>query len=230
LFEQKLALLQNPICQVCNVDSDLKHPLLPWIVGSKFHQTEERVMFVGKPHRGIPGKIRSSGLIDPTDEILGADGLWNIHWPYWSYTREIAENLYGIDAVEYICFSNLIKCTNTDGSDATTREMAFGCISELKVIWHEIETIECRTVVFYTYSLYPDLLQNIPIALPDSICEITPHNHTVPCRNKRLGWWERACCTRWCDNLRLLVVGHPERMGRPEYIQLLTDWLRIEIS
>jgi hypothetical protein len=78
LFEQKLALLQNPICQVCNVDSDLKHPLLPWIVGSKFHQTEERVMFVGKPHRGIPGKIRSSGLIDPTDEILGADGLWNM--------------------------------------------------------------------------------------------------------------------------------------------------------
>ena len=34
------------------------------------------------------------------------------------------------------------------------------------------------------------------------------------------------CATLWCDNIRLLVVGHPERMGRTEYIKLLTDWLR----
>jgi hypothetical protein len=227
LFEEELALLQNPVCQGCNVDPELKHPLLPWMVGRDFHQTRERVLFVGKPHRGTPGEIRLSGIIDPTYEILGDDGLWNAHWPYWSYTREIAENLYGNKAIDSICFSNLIKCTNTHDVDATTREMAVGCVSELGVIWKEIEIIECRTVVFYTYSLYPDLLQEIPFALPGSVREITPYAHSVPCRNKMLGWWERSCATHWCDSFRLLVVGHPQMMGRPEYVQLLTTWLRL---
>ncbi len=99
-------------------------------------------------------------------------------------------------------------------------------LSELGVIWREIEAIECRTVIFYTYSLYPNLLQEIPFALPGSVREITPYEHSVPCRNKMLGWWERSCTTTWCDNLRLLVVGHPERMAKIEYIQLLTDWIR----
>jgi len=226
LFEQHLALLKNPTCQTCNVDPELKHPLLPWIAGSHFHKTEERIIFVGKPHRGIPGKIRPSGIIDPTEKIFGPEGLWNVNWPYWSYTREIAENLYEIDAAESICLSNLIKCTNTYDSDATTREMAVGCIKNLGVIWKEIETIKARTVVFYTYSLYPELLQEIPCALPGSVREITPYEHSVPCRNKMLGWWERTCDTAWCNNLRLLVVGHPERMGRAEYVQILSNWLR----
>lgn len=99
IFEQELALLANPTCAKCNPDPDLKHPLLPWIYGSRFHETEERIIFVGKTHRGKPGEIRVSGIIDPTDEILGEDGLWNRPWPYWSYTREIAENLFSLAAI-----------------------------------------------------------------------------------------------------------------------------------
>jgi len=226
IFEQDLALLANPTCAACNPDPDLKHPLLPWILGSRFQETKERIVFVGKPHRGTPGDIRPSGIIDPTEEIFGVDGWWNKHWPYWSYTREIAENLYGIEAVDYICFTNLIKCTNTHAKDATTREMAAGCVQDLQVIWKEIEAIECRTAVFYTYSLYPDTLDNIPVALPGSVQQVTANNHSVPCRNKSLGWWERTCKTQWCENFRLLVVGHPQMMGKPEYIQLLTNWLQ----
>ena len=52
LFEEELALLKNPICRACNVEPDLKHPLLPWIVGGNFKLTDERILFVGKPHRG----------------------------------------------------------------------------------------------------------------------------------------------------------------------------------
>jgi hypothetical protein len=226
VFEQELELLANPTCQGCNADPELKHPLLPWLLGENFHQTAERVVFVGKPHRGTPGEIRPSGVIDPTDEIFGQDGLWNVHWPYWSYTREIAENLYGPNAADYICFTNLIKCTNTHAQDATTREMAVGCVRELQVIWKEIEAIESRNAVFYTYSLYPDLLQNLPIALPGTIQQVTPYEHSVPCRNKFLGWWERTCSTAWCEDFRVLVVGHPERMGRPEFVELITNWLR----
>ena len=226
LFEQRLALLNNPTCQSCNANPKFKHPLIPWILGSDFHKTRERIIFVGKPHRGIPGKIRESGIIDPTEGIFSPGGLWDFHWPYWSYTREIVESIYGSNAAKSICLSNLIKCTNTCGSDATTREMAVGCVKDLGVVWREIEAIKARTVVFYTYGLYRDLLRDVPCALPGSVHEITSYDYSVPVRNKMLGWWERSCDTVWWRNLRLLVVGHPERMGRSEYVRLLSSWLK----
>lgn len=224
LFETELELLQNPVCATCDVRQDLKHPLLPWLVGSNFLNTKERIVFIGKPHRGLPGEILASGIIDPTSEVEG--GLWDIHWPYWSYTREIAENLYGVNAIESIAFTNLIKCSNTDDVDATTPTMARGCISELQVIWREIEVIEARTAVFYTYNLYRELLNDIPFALDGTINEVTPADHIIPCRNKMLHWWDRICETPWTNRFRILVVGHPERMGKPEYVDLITKWIQ----
>jgi hypothetical protein len=229
LFERKLRLLANRICEQC--DAQIRHPLLPWLVGEKFSHSTERILFVGKPHRGAPGEILPSGMIDPTGMV--ANSLWDIHWPYWSYTREIAENLYGQNASDFIAFTNLIKCTNVgadDGestsTDKTTYGMAECCVLRLGVIWKEVERLKARTIVFYTYGLFRDMLQDVPVALNGSVLEITQQNHFVPCRNKRLWWWERACRTAWTDNLRLLVVGHPERMGRAEFVELLTNWLR----
>ena len=89
LFERELRLLANPVCERC--DAQILHPLLPWLVGQRFSDSVERILFVGKPHRGTPGEILPSGMIDPTSMV--ADSLWDISWPYWSYTREIAENL-----------------------------------------------------------------------------------------------------------------------------------------
>jgi hypothetical protein len=81
-------------------------------------------------------------MIDPSSIV---EQLWNGHWPYWSYTREIAENLYGCDAADFIAFTNLIKCTNVgadDGesksADRTTYKMAECCVLKLGVIWQEI--------------------------------------------------------------------------------------------
>jgi hypothetical protein len=71
------------------------------------------------------------------------------------------------------------------------------------------------------------MLQRIPFALEGTIKEIKAKNHVVQCRNKKLGWWERICATPWTSNMRILVVGHPERMGKKEYIELLTNWLRL---
>ena len=217
LFEGELQLLKNPICNQC--DAQIRHPLLPWLVGSQFSDSRDRILFVGKPHRGLPGEVLPSGIIDPTDMV--SNNLWGINWPYWSYTRQIAENLYGRNAHEFIAFSNLIKCTNVgadDGdstsTDKTTYMMSECCVLKLGVIWKEIEYLKARTVIFYTYGLFRDMLQDIPIAIDGSIQETTTKNHSVPCRNKRLGWWERACRTAWTDNLRILVVGHPERMGQ----------------
>lgn len=229
LFERDLQLLRNQDCEKC--DAQVKYPLLPWLVGSKFPYSAERVLFVGKPHRGTPGEILPSGIIDPIDEVQ--DCLWDISWPYWSYTREIAENLYGEQASDFIAFSNAIKCTNVgadDGdstsSDKTTYQMAHRCIERVGVIWKEVEHLEPMTIIFYTFSLFPEMLENIPVALEGTIQEIKTKDNYVPCRNKQLGWWERKCATPWTNNLRILVVGHPERMGREEYVELLTEWIR----
>jgi hypothetical protein len=222
LFENQLQLPVNQTCEQC--DPDIKQPLLPWLVGDQFPQSPERVIFVGKPHRGTPGEILPSGIRDPTGVVEGY--LWNQGWAYWSYTREIAERLYGSSAFDFIAFTNIIKCTNTHGTDNTTWTMAQNCLVKLQVIWQEFVTIEPFTVVFYTYGLYRQLLEKIPIAMPGSIREITTPNHRVPCGKKLLGWWERACATSWTSNMRILVIGHPERMNRPEYTELLVNWIR----
>jgi len=113
LFEHELRVLDNPICRQC--DAKIRHPLLPWLVGRRFSETTERVVFVGKPHRGTPGEILPSGIIDPTAMV--AEQLWGWSPAYWSYTRQIAENLYGRDACDFIAFTNLIKCTNVNAED-----------------------------------------------------------------------------------------------------------------
>jgi hypothetical protein len=230
LFEQRLRLLNNDVCARC--DAQVRHPLLPWIVGSRFKESAERVLFVGKPHTGEPGKRLPSGIIDPTEMV--ANVLWdkgNKGSAYWGYTRDIAERIYGANAADFLALSNLVKCTSvaenaSSSADATSKIMAQCCIGELGVIWKEVEQLQPRTIVFYTYSFFRALLRPIPIALEGTVREITSEGHSKPCRNKRLGWWERQCDTSWTENLRLLVVGHPERKARPEFVELLANWIR----
>jgi hypothetical protein len=232
LFETDLCLLQNPVCEQC--DAQLRHPLMPWMVGKLFESSAERILFVGKPHRGTPGTLLASGIIDPTiDPNNGVQRYWKAHWPYWSYTREIAENLYGPQSADFVAFTNLVKCTNVNADDGeskstdqTTHKMLECCVLKLGVIWKEVSLVKPYTVVFYTYQLHPEMLEDVPIALSGSMRQITSQNHSVQCRNKRLHWWERTCRTSWTDNFRLLVIGHPERMARREFVQLLTNWLR----
>lgn len=225
LFEDRLHVLQNAACKQC--DAQIRHPLLPWILGDRFSDSAERIVFVGKPHRGMPGEVLPSGVIDPTEV---AESLWRVRWAYWSYTREVAENLYGPHAADFIALTNLIKCTNVsanDGpADATTYRMAECCVLDLGVIWKEIEQLHPLTLVFYTHGMFPDVLGPVPVAIQGSLREVTAQGHFVECRRKRLRWWERTCSTSWTENLRILVLGHPERMGRPEFVQLLTEWIR----
>jgi hypothetical protein len=234
LFGAELCLLANPICKEC--DAQVRHPLLPWLVGRQFSDSDERVLFVGKPHRGEPGQILDSGFIDAT--ALVATTLWHKPWPYWRYTREIAERLYGRNALDFIAMTNLIKCTNVDlkrlgksaSVDRTTFRMAECCISKLGVIWKEIAFLRPRTIIFYTFGLHRSLLEAVPIALGGSIEEWTPQNHLVRCKGKLLGWWERSCNVPWTDHLRILVVGHPERMAKREYVELISNWVRPDRS
>jgi len=228
VFENQLSLGKNEVCGEC--DAIFKNPLLPWIVGGKYRDTQERLLFVGKPHRGNSGHIFPSGLLDPIEPYL--DWLMSCSWPYWRYTRDIVINIYGdLDPWDYIAFTNIIKCTNVgDGdtsTDKTSYKMAECCIQKLGVVSHEIRLLMPRTIIFYTYALFREFLRNLPETLgASSSYEVTPETHRVPCGQKWLGWWERRLSTPWSDNVRALVVGHPERMKRDEYVGLLTNWIK----
>jgi len=76
--------------------------------------------------------------------------------------------------------------------------MANLCIRDLKVIFHEIKRLEPKTVIFYTFSLYKELLRDIPQEIGALSCNaITSESHTVTCGKKLLGWWERQMTTSW---------------------------------
>ena len=227
LFEQQLNIPNNNVCIRCN--AKYKNPLIPWIVGSKYFEQEERLLFIGKPHRGNTGNFPDSKILDATTHL---DWLKDCSWPYWKYTRNILEKLYGIeDPWDYACFTNLIKCTNVGDddppNDTTSYEMARNCIVDLEVIYHEIKRLEPKTIIFYTYSLYKELLRDFPMKVNAlTYVTIKPENNKVKCGNKLLGWWERKISTSWSDNVRVLVTGHPQFMKYDEYVQLLTNWIR----
>ncbi len=79
LYETRLRLLKNPVCVRC--DAKIRNPLAVWHVGSEFRASKIRLLFVGKPHRGKPGIIRPSGLIDPRERVKE---LRHMSWPYWN--------------------------------------------------------------------------------------------------------------------------------------------------
>jgi hypothetical protein len=199
-------------------------------VGENYQISSERLLFVGKPHRGTPGKIWASGVIDPREE---ADRyFFENGMAYWAYSREIAVQLYGDPQTAWsrIAMTNLVKCTNVNYPgptvDTTTSTMAFCCVSDLRVIVREIQILKPQRIVFYTYSFFPELVHDLRFE-PNSIWEdITPRDHRVTCGKKRLGWWERSCSTSWCPSLRVLIVGHPERKLKKQYVELVSEWAR----
>jgi hypothetical protein len=225
VFEGELSLLSNKTCKQC--DAILKYPILPWIVGDNFLKSKEKILFVGKPHRGTPGEKLPSGILDPRAPHL--NWLMNCSWPYWSYTKEILSKLYDTaDPWDYCSFTNIIKCTNVGGegsptNDETTYNMAKCCIKDLGVIFKEIEILKPQHIIFYTYSLYPEFLVNLPFS--DSIKEITNQNHKAKCGKKYLGWWSRVVKTTWSDDVKILVTGHPERMKKDDFVSLIINWI-----
>jgi hypothetical protein len=222
IFADELQLLRTPACARC--DAGNKQPLLPWLVGDRYEQTDERLAFIGKPHRGTPGVVLASGIIDPTSDV---PGMWNGGWAYWSYTRDIAQRVFGPSAADFVCFTNIIKCTNTGDVDRTTSAMVQSCVVDLRVIWRELERLRARTMVFYTYALR-GALNDVPLAVPGSLKEVTSADHRVRCGQKQLGWWHREFVTLWGDKARMLVVGHPERMDRSDYVSQVASWVRGE--
>jgi len=210
-------------------DSQYKEPLLPWVVGHKYFTENGGIFIGGKPHRGRPqgAKIRESGVIDGRDR--GKQLFLRGNWHYWSYTKAILEKLYGSaeDGWDHIAFSNVVKCTSTSGKDKTSGNCAIQCIKKNEVIVKELELLKPRKIIFYTWSMHRKLFEEIPFAIKGSVTEHSSIHHRRKCGAKDLGWWDRTFTSTWGTKVDYLILGHPERMKKSEYVSLVSQWLKI---
>jgi len=223
LYEGELDIPSNENCRGC--DAQYKAPLLPWNVGSRFHSKQGGVFLAGKPHRGKPGTVRDSGVIDGRD--VGRTLFFNEKWPYWSYSREILTSVYGSakEGWDHIAFSNAVKCSSTDSNGKTTRQCVTQCLKENQVIFKEIELLRPRKIIFFTWSMHRDLFDNVPFAQPGTVMEHTDKNYRRACGRKQLGWWDRSLLANWGENVDFLILGHPERMKKTEYVEMVSQWI-----
>lgn len=225
LYEVDLRLLRNPSCDGC--DARIRHPLTVWHVGREYSTSAHRILFIGKPHRGKPGTVRPSGLIDP--RALVEDTLRSKRWPYWSYTVEIARLIHGSAEAGWnrIAMTNVIKCTNVDKGesavDTTSLSMVRKCAIELDVISAEIRILRPTNLILYAANFYPHLIKALRLGASSPWRDVV---HTQKhCGRKLLPWRERVAEASWGGPLRLLVTGHPERMHRGDYTQLVSEWV-----
>ncbi len=234
LYEDQLHIPSTNHCRECDT---YKHPLLPWQIGDQYSSSNRRILIAGKPHREEKGKtsgfLRLSGVLD--GRVLGENLFFDKlpppgskNWHYWSYTREILEHIYGSPDTGWkdIAFTNIVKCSSSDKGDQTSRGCAKRCIRKNKVIFKEIEILKPRKIVFYTWTMHRDLLDEIPCAKQGSVVEHTDREYTWQCGQMDLGWWDRSFESIWGDPVDFLIVMHPERKKKDEYIKMLVDWLQ----
>ena len=209
---------QNPICKKCKNNNDaLTRPVGAWVVGNKFYSHKNRVLFVGKNARGNPGK--------PYCDFQFAfwesrNHLWKKSWPYWSYTRAITNAVYGNDDIENIAFTNIVKCNDSTGKDCTSWHTKECCICELKMIGKEIAIIHPTHIVFYTSWKYDDYIPRIF----DTYIETKKTKIKIGA--KEMPWMEANGQLNG-NSIKILRVGHPERMKKNDYVAAVSKWLQL---
>lgn len=235
----EMQLGKNEICAGCRKRFALKnmrisYPFSPLHVGEEFAGDDTfRIMFVGKTIRGIGNgeELNGHGINDCRGRT---DACYSVEpWPFWSYTRKIVNDLYGVGANEpekglsKIVITNIAKCSSTDGSDNTPVFMKNNCINQLGVIWREIELLKPKNVVFYTGRDFDRFMDYSPHHLR---CE-TIRDKTYYLRsdkgNDGLWWWHRDFFDT-NDNvvLRILRTGHPQGKPMLEYTKRVIRWVK----
>lgn len=212
----KLDIGESRTCLNCRDNTqNLSRPVSFWFVGQKYLHSKYKLLFIGKNARGNPGISKNSYL----DSRCRADELWGISWPYWSYTRSISDELYGTDSGDYIAYTNIMKCNNSDTIDTTSNLMKDNCISKMRIIREEIRVLKPKNIVFLTSNEYDDYFNNIF----DEILSI--RSERINIGNKKMPCWE---FTGIIENTKINVlrIGHPERKNKLSYVSLVSSWVK----
>lgn len=216
---EELSFETNAICEGCKIKSknngkNLSSPMTAWVVGKNFSATEHKVLFVGKTARG-DSKGKNNFDVSRTT-------YWNKHWPYWSYTKAICSTIYHSPDIENIAMTNLVKCNFSRTVDSTTPLMKENCTQKLKVFRREIEIIQPKKIVFYTSGGYYDVIEE-GFDSYEIISEKTNEN-AVPIGKKKMNYID-AIATINGNEVKVLLVGHPERKNKDEFVNIVSEWI-----
>ncbi len=231
LFEsyKNLNLGKNPICEKCiefNNSSFFSKPISVWKVGDEFQNETNRILFVGKVHRGENlGPMINDSFQDATK--VGNSLLEYNSWAYWSYTREIIKSVHGNikKGKEKIAFTNLIKCNNSRTTDETTDFTKKSCLSDLKVVWNEIKILKPNKIIFYTNTDYDNYIINYKPS--ENFEDLTDKHKKVKIGAKFMPWWNRVFYDENGEIItEFLRVGHPERLKKAEFISKVSNWAK----
>lgn len=215
----------NAVCQSCRSESGVTtNALGPWLIAESPSE-QQSVLFVGKVARGdCLGEEVGENLEDV--RAFGRDFIRTSSWHYWSYTREIIEEVYGsLDAgFRCVSFTNIVKCNNESTPDTTHPAAKRRCISENRFIWHEVELLRPQRIIFYTNCDYDDFIDEF---MPTYASKWRDNSDlSVDVGQKTMPWWDRS----FFDNddkevLRFLRIGHPERKNKEDFVQLVSQWI-----
>jgi len=227
---RELDLWSNPTCRDCRDSVDaLVGPIAVWQVGRHFHEDDYRVLFAGKTARGEPCGEAVGDYVDGTswsDEVIANRNLAGAgRWAYWAYTRAIIESVYGSleDGWESVAFTNLVKCNASRGIDLSPFVLKRNCLDTMRVFRQEIETIKPKAVVIYSGTSYDDFLGH---GLFDKWVDVgSSRQSRLPCGQKQMPWWEGLGTLSYGDGIRVLRVGHPERMKKADFVRLVSNWI-----
>lgn len=221
---------QNEICRKCNESNNSKlfsKPISIWKIGEDFKNETNKILFVGKVHRG---NIEYEATINDLFKDSTKKGdylLKNSRWAYWSYTREIIKNIYGSfeKGKEKIAFTNLIKCNKSLTEDKTTEFTKKSCLSDLKVVWREIEILKPTKIIFYTNTDYDNFL--LDYKPTEFFKDLTNKQNKKKIGAKFMPWWNRVFFDQNGDVLsEFLRIGHPERLKKDDFVNKVSNWAR----
>ncbi len=204
-------------CQSCRLEnSGLQKPVAAWFIGDNFDCQKNKILFIRKNARGEPG-AESDGIIQPFD--FARDCLWDKKWAYWNYTRAICAEIFDSDTSENIAFTNLVKCSASPTIDTTTELMKQNCIGALKVVRNEIGIIQPDLIIAYTGCGYDGYWNRIFDHVQVQCSQ------KCPVGMKMMPWMEAAVSLKG-RTMHLLRVGHPERLKKADFVQLVSSWIK----
>ena len=229
----EINLGQNQICKKCiesNNSTFFSKPISIWKVGKYFKDEPNKILFVGKVHRGDNLGPMINDLFQDSTKI-GNSLLEDNPWAYWSYTREIIKAVHGDIKIgkEKIAFTNLIKCNNSRTVDETTEFTKKSCLSDLKVVWREIDILKPKKIIFYTNTDYDYYIQHFKPS--ENYKDFENKYKRIKVGAKYMPWWNRV----FYDNngevlMEFIRIGHPERLKKDEFIRKVSNWAKKPVA
>ncbi len=211
----RLNLGECSLCRQCREGRNLSGPIGCWLVGEKFNEEDKRILFIGKNARDNPGNKYHTYQNTFEDTRMR---LWNKGYPYWRYTKEITERIFGDNSCEHIAFTNIVKCNDSSGRDTTSDDVKKICILDLQVLRKEIEIIQPTNIVFYTALTYDSFIPQVF----DSFEKRQYGERIIGAKSVP---WLCADAVIGGDRINVLRTGHPERKKREDFVNAVCEWL-----